>query len=235
MAELLVSVRSAEEALAALAGGAAIIDIKEPANGALGRARDSVIADVIRQVAGARPVSAAFGELVAGPAAYGGAGLRYAKWGLAACGREIDWQTAIRTMAHQWAGEMPGCQGVAVAYADWHRAAAPRVEAVADFVKRQQWPILLVDTWCKDGTNLLDWLPLAQVVQLCDDCRSSGVQVALAGALGIAEIERLLPANPQWFAVRTAACDEGKRDRAVSCERVQRIVDLLSRCQSLHD
>ena len=59
MTRLLVSVRSAAEAEAALAGGAALIDVKEPDRGALGRADDAVIADVVRAVAGRAPVSAA--------------------------------------------------------------------------------------------------------------------------------------------------------------------------------
>ena len=40
---LLVSVRSRQEAAAALAGGADIIDIKEPSQGSLGRAAASVM------------------------------------------------------------------------------------------------------------------------------------------------------------------------------------------------
>ena len=44
MMDLLVSVRSAEEAASALEGGAALIDIKEPVRGSLGRADANVIA-----------------------------------------------------------------------------------------------------------------------------------------------------------------------------------------------
>ena len=40
---LLVSVRSAAEALAALAGGADVIDVKEPNQGSLGAADDDTI------------------------------------------------------------------------------------------------------------------------------------------------------------------------------------------------
>ena len=46
---LLVSVRDAVEAEAALAGGAHLIDVKEPARGALGRADDATIAAVVRR------------------------------------------------------------------------------------------------------------------------------------------------------------------------------------------
>ena len=61
---LLVSVRSAAEALAALAGGADVIDVKEPNQGSLGAADDDTISAVVRAVAGRAPVSAALGELV---------------------------------------------------------------------------------------------------------------------------------------------------------------------------
>ena len=43
MAELLVSVRSLGEAQAALVAGAAVIDVKEPLRGSLGRADDATI------------------------------------------------------------------------------------------------------------------------------------------------------------------------------------------------
>ena len=60
---LLVSVRDAAEAAAALAGGAALIDVKEPARGSLGRADAATIAAVVAAVGGRVPVSVALGEL----------------------------------------------------------------------------------------------------------------------------------------------------------------------------
>src|SRR5262245_24051196 len=91
MAQLLVSVRSASEAETALAGGAALIDVKEPARGPLGRATEAVLADVLRSVGDRRPVSAALGELLG---AWGSADelpdavhdLAFVKWGLAGYG-----------------------------------------------------------------------------------------------------------------------------------------------------
>ena len=60
---LLVSVRDAAEAEAALAGGADLIDVKEPSRGPLGRADAGVIRYVVKAVGGRAPVSAALGEL----------------------------------------------------------------------------------------------------------------------------------------------------------------------------
>src|SRR5438552_1913494 len=59
---LLVSVRSADEVKAALAGGADLIDVKEPAKGPLAPAEAEVVAAVIDKVGGRVPVSAALGE-----------------------------------------------------------------------------------------------------------------------------------------------------------------------------
>src|SRR5262245_43921805 len=63
MTGLLVSVRSAAEAEIALAGGADVIDIKEPDRGALGAADPAVWQAVLRVVNGRAITSAALGEL----------------------------------------------------------------------------------------------------------------------------------------------------------------------------
>src|SRR5690348_863907 len=96
--QLLVSVRSAAEAEAALEGGAHLIDVKEPRHGPLGRAGAESIAAVVRAVAGRRPVSAALGELgdPADALPYPGPGLAYVKWGLGGLGGTADWRQRWR-------------------------------------------------------------------------------------------------------------------------------------------
>ncbi|MBK5187486.1 MAG: hypothetical protein JJD97_04525, partial [Gemmatimonadaceae bacterium] len=59
---LLVSVRNAEEARTALAGGAEIIDAKEPSLGALGAVELGVLREIVQAVGRMRPVSAALGD-----------------------------------------------------------------------------------------------------------------------------------------------------------------------------
>ena len=69
---LLVSVRDAAEAAAALEGGAAIIDVKEPRHGPLGAADPEAIAAVAQVVGSRRPWTMACGELGGGPGDTGG-------------------------------------------------------------------------------------------------------------------------------------------------------------------
>ena len=113
-----------------------IIDVKEPANGPLGRADGSVIAAVVKAVGGRAPVSAALGELRDCPlvrvAIELPKGVEYAKWGLAGLLRQ------------QWAHHLGvarfflglGRRVVAVAYADWVPAESPRPADVAAYAYR---------------------------------------------------------------------------------------------------
>jgi uncharacterized protein (UPF0264 family) len=124
-----------------------------------------------------------------------------------------------------------------VAYADWQCAQAPSVEEVFAFAALHPGSVLLIDTHCKEASGLtarrrrptlLDWLPREAVLDICACCRNAHIKVALAGSLDEPEIRELMPAAPDWFAVRGAACDGMDRRAEVSKEKVRRLVDLLS-------
>jgi uncharacterized protein (UPF0264 family) len=225
--DLLVSVRSAAEAEAALEGGAALIDVKEPEHGPLGRADDATIAAVVRCVAGRRPVSAALGELLRQRRPYGGGGLSYMKWGLADSGGR-DWRSDLAAAVRCVERQAPGCRVVTVAYADWRRSGAPPVDEVAAFARQRPGSVLLLDTCAKGpGRTLLDSLSAPELARVVGSCRAAGVRVALAGSLGPGQIRELLPLRPDWFAVRGAACGGSDRRETVSADRVRALVEVL--------
>jgi uncharacterized protein (UPF0264 family) len=227
MAELLVSVRSAAEAEAALSGGAALIDVKEPENGSLGRAPEETIAAVIRAVDGRRPVSAALGELKEQPDVYRDTGLKYAKWGLAGLAQG-DWRHLLITARDGLQQTPAHCRLVAVAYADWRRAAAPSPTEVCHFAVEHGCGAFLLDTWHKDGSTLLDWLALPEIAKLGRQCRTGGVPLALAGSLGPKQIARLRSVTPQWFAVRGAVCAGGKRYGGIDAAAVRELTEIAA-------
>src|SRR5947207_1356424 len=86
---LLVSVTSAAEATCAVAGGADLIDAKNPAAGALGPVSPETFRGICRSVAGARPVTAAIGDATDGDAiardarAFASTGAAFVKVGFA--------------------------------------------------------------------------------------------------------------------------------------------------------
>jgi uncharacterized protein (UPF0264 family) len=238
---LLVSVRSPQEAAAALAGGAHIIDVKEPDHGPLGRASDRTILAVLDHVAGRRPVSAALGELAEQHPPLHDSRLAFVKWGLAGCAssslprtveQECFWQTQLKNKLSQ-----PGSpQTVVVAYADWQCAQAPTITEVADFACQKPGNVLLIDTHCKEPDtlrkdrrpNLLDWISVNELRILCAQCHGAGVRVALAGSLTFAMIELLRCAEPDWFAVRGAVCTGADRLETVEANRVAEWVKCLA-------
>jgi uncharacterized protein (UPF0264 family) len=226
MAGLLVSVRSPREAEAALKGGAVLIDIKEPDAGSLGRASDAAIQAVLERIDDRLLVSAAMGELRDGARLFPGAGLAFVKWGLAGLGQHLGWRKCLAAAAKAMAQACSKTQPVAVAYADCQSALSPQPEDVCEFACENGWPFLL-DTWTKNGSTLLDFLPVSRILSLCAECRARSVKVALAGSLGIREIETLLICAPAWFAVRTAVCRGGRRRNAIDPRRVNRLVEAL--------
>jgi uncharacterized protein (UPF0264 family) len=228
---LLVSVRNVSEARAALRGGASLIDVKEPANGSLGKADDAVIAEVLRAVEGCVPVSAALGEWKLREDFSGTKpvpGLSYVKFGLAGSAGP-QWRSRLRDARIHIVDYYPGAKQVVAAYADWQKAAAPTVDEVCAYACEQKACVFLLDTYAKHpGGNLLDFLPIHKLLLLTQLCRGAGVRIALAGSLGPAEIGNLLFLRPDWIAVRGSAC-EGGRDGLVSEAKVRDLVELTSR------
>ncbi len=108
---------------------------------------------------------------------------------------------------HEW---------VAVAYADHQRAEAPTPDDVLEAALETNCSVLLIDTFVKDGTNLLDWLPVEEITSLRKATAAHGLQLALAGRVTLMDLPLLLPLQPDIIAVRGAVCELGERTAEVS-------------------
>lgn len=230
MTRLLVSVRNATEAQAALAAGTHLIDIKEPARGSLGAADPEQIDTVLAAVAGGVPVSAAWGELfqadpseahVVRPA------LRFVKWGLAGAADVADWPDA-------WSAEIgklpPSTSAVAVQYADWRRARSPSPRELLAACRQHDVRTLLVDTHDKTAGNLLDVWPLASLCEFVAAARDARMTIVLGGSLTHECLPKLLALKPDYVAVRGAACTGG-RTGTIDPQRVQALVRILAQLE----
>ena len=178
-------------------------------------------------MAGRRPVSAALGEMAEWPDDDISADLdrlHFVKWGLSRCGD--DWRDRIARLRGLVEGRSP-CKVVLTCYADCRRAGSPAPDDVCHHAIASRAAVLLLDTWSKDGTRLLDWLPLHSLDRIVRACHDAGVRVALGGSLGRRDIERLLPLRPDWIAVRGAACAEGRRDGPLDSIAVAALVALI--------
>jgi (5-formylfuran-3-yl)methyl phosphate synthase len=224
---LLVSVRDSAEAATALRGGATLIDVKEPRHGSLGRASAERWQEVAQRVAERVPVSVACGELLeeacaASPAAL--ASVTYIKCGLAGCSAVPDWPRRWSGWLRQLPREI---QPVAVAYADWQRALAPRPEHVLRWAVRLHCRVMLWDTHTKDGTCLLDHLSRPALHTLTRAAHQQGLLVVLAGSVSPDLVPALLSFAPDYLAVRGAACG-GDRQGVVREHLVKQLVRSLA-------
>ena len=105
---------------------------------------------------------------------------------------------------------------VAVAYADYQRAHAPVPEDVLAAALETNCSVLLIDTFVKDGTTLLDWMSVQEIASLRKATSAHGLQFAVAGRVTLLELPSLLPMQPDIIAVRGAVCERGERTAAIS-------------------
>ncbi len=207
MTALLASVRSPEEAELALAGGADVIDLKDPAQGALGALPCNVIAAAAARVAGRRPVSATAGDLAMEAAAVteavdriAGTGVDFVKVGLFPGG---DVPACLDALACR------SVRLVAVLFAD----RAPDfglIERIAEcgFVG------VMLDTANKGDGSLRRHLSERALGGFVDGARDSGLFVGLAGSLARDDIVPLLELGPDYLGFR-GALTSGGRDAAL--------------------
>jgi uncharacterized protein (UPF0264 family) len=223
---LLVSVRSAEEAVAALAGGADVIDVKEPEHGPLGAADAKSIAHIVQVVAGRVPVTAAAGELL-DVSARGAmrtleslpSGVSLYKIGLHGCRDVADWKARWHQAASRCDIAAHCARPVAVVYADWRSARSPEPSDVLQIAVEYGCPALLIDTWDKSAGNLFEHWTMKELVRFISQARAHPMAVVLAGSLGASNIATAVRLAPDLVAVRGAACDNG-RSGTISAKRV---------------
>jgi (5-formylfuran-3-yl)methyl phosphate synthase len=219
--QLLVSVRDAEEARAALAGGADIVDAKEPGSGALGAVSVDALRAIVAAVGNRRPVTAALGDaaneqaIERDAAAFGAAGATTIKAGFAgiADGRTIEMLLAA-------ARHGTGADVIAVAYADYVGAASANPRDVLEAAARAGAAGILIDTADKAGPGLLDLMSLAALTRLVSQARAEGLLVALAGRLTIDDLLPVRDAGAHVAGVRGAACDGGRLGR-IAADRIR--------------
>ena len=228
---LLVSVRSPEEANAALRGGADILDVKEPRRGSLGMADIEVIAAIARQLADSNhdqiqratpiPLSVALGEVHDWRNARSipplPEAVTFAKLGLSHLAPHNNWSDEWLRVRHSF--EERGTaqlNWVAVAYADADAATSPPIDDVLTAAIDTNCSGLLIDTFTKTGLTLTDCCHITSLAVLADRCHSAGLFLALAGRLTRESLPALNRIPADVLAIRSAACEAATREGRVT-------------------
>jgi (5-formylfuran-3-yl)methyl phosphate synthase len=226
---LLVSVTDAREARVAVEGGVDIVDVKNPAEGALGAPTPGVIERVREVVPAERPVSAALGDLpglpgtaalaAVGAACSGAAYVKVGLWGTSTTDEAVAVLRAVRDAVDG------GATVIAAAYADAERVHGgplpPR--AVVEAARRAGAGGCLLDTALKDGRGLFEWLSSEALRALVAEGHAAGLEMALAGALRAEDLSAVRATGADIVGVRSAACRDGRRAAPLDAERIRRL------------
>lgn len=236
---VLVSVRSTVEAAEAVAGGAAIVDVKEPSRGPLGRADVEVAVSIGRIVGGRASLTLACGELADAAAISASTstiaerlasddhpGPLAAKAGPA--GMPLDrWRRDYESLATRLGRTAGGIELVAVAYADWRAAEAPDPTRLIEAAVAVGAATILIDTFDKAAGGLLEPTELGPVRDWVAAAHAGGVRVALAGRLSLVGVSLAAGLGADIVGVRSAACG-GSRLGQVDRGHVAEIVGTLA-------
>lgn len=219
MTRLLASVTSIEEAEIVIGAGADIVDLKDPARGALGALPAARIRAIAAAVDGRCPVSATIGDLPADPElllqavkATAATGVDFIKVGL--FGPEY-FQACLHSLA-QHAGE--GLRLIAVLFADT-QPDFDVVYALAD----AGFAGVMLDTADKAGGSLRQHLSLPQLSEFVAATKALGLLTGLAGSLRVDDIAPLLTADADYLGFRTALCSGHARTAAIDTAAVTAI------------
>lgn len=219
MSAMLASVSSLQEALLVQDCDVDIIDLKDPARGALGALDLSLVTDIVEHINGATTVSATIGDLP-----YQAELIEKAVRSTAATGVDIikigafgDAEDAAM-LALLARLQAQGLRIVLVIFAenyneqlDMHKLARAGISG------------LMLDTMDKGSGSLRDKLADPVLHGFIDRARELGLLSGLAGSLQEQDIAPLLPLAPDYLGFRGALCCQGRRNNLLDLEATRRI------------
>ncbi|MCD1643645.1 (5-formylfuran-3-yl)methyl phosphate synthase [Aurantimonas coralicida] len=221
MIKLLASVTGPHEAGIVLEGGADLVDLKDPAKGALGAVSPQVLADTMDMVAGRRPVSAVAGDLPMLPdtvreAVEARIAADFVKIGLFPASRDARLAVieGLRPLAKR-----TGLIAVFFADGDPDFSLLP-VLAEAGFRGA------MIDTIGKSNGRLMAHLSMPALGDFVRNARDLGLMSGLAGSLEPPDVPRLAVLRPDYLGFR-GALTTGARDAPVDLAAVRTIRALL--------
>jgi uncharacterized protein (UPF0264 family) len=224
---LMVSVISPEEVPTAIAGGADILDVKNPAEGSLGAPDAQILRNVTAIAPDSVQVSAAIGDMpnlpgTASLAALGAAscGVNYVKVGLYGPKSEEE---AIYMLGALLKAVRPflNVKIIAAGYADAQRSGTLDPCLLPGIARKAGISGCLLDTYVKDGRNLFDFQVPEVLRALAVEAHAGGLLFALAGALQAEHLRLAHEVGADIVGVRTAACRGNRRNGRLDLEKIR--------------
>jgi uncharacterized protein (UPF0264 family) len=233
--KLLVSPTDENEALEAVAGGADIIDVKNPKEGSLGASFPWIIKRVREVTPKSLEVSCALGDLPNLPgsvalAALGAAstGVKYIKCSLLGVKTPQEAVCLIRVVTKAALDYDPSIKVAAAGFADSERVGSVDALLIPQIAHQAGAHIAMIDTAIKDGKNLLTFLDVEQLREFVAESHRYGLKAALAGSIRKEDLTKLYNLGTDIVGVRGSACSNGNRATGqITKEKVREIVEII--------
>ncbi|MGQ9719151.1 MAG: (5-formylfuran-3-yl)methyl phosphate synthase [Nitrososphaerales archaeon] len=211
--KLLVSVSETDEAVDAFRGGADIIDIKNPKEGALGANFPWVIADVRRTLGHNVKISATIGDMpnlpgTASLAALGAAssGADYVKVGLFGTRSLDEALYMVKSVVRSVKDYDPKVKIIASGYADHAEFGGLSPLLLPKIAYKSGAYGVLIDVKNKGESKLFDFLSPPQLKLFVNETHDFDLIVALAGGLGKEDLPQVQELGADIMGVRRAVC-----------------------------
>ncbi len=222
---LMVSVQNVAEALEAEQGGADVVDVKNLQEALVGSGHPDIVRQVRSQIPVEKHVSVTLGVVPNQPgtvamAAYAAAALNATsvKVGF----RQADYAMAVEVLRQsRQALEGFNTKLIGSLFADnllYEGGLDPKL--MIQLARDGECDGFLIDTLTKDGRNLFDFIPEAELREMVLRGKELGLSTSLSGHLKLQDLDELARINPDIVGVRGAVCASGNRDRAVAWEAV---------------
>ena len=216
MTGMLASVNSVEEAALVLSANVDIIDLKQPALGALGALETGLVKKIVAEIDGRCPVSATVGDLPMQPEivfnavkAMAETGVDYIKIGFFPDG---DWLGTIEKLASL---AQKNLALIAVLFAD----ADPDFDIISA-LKKAGFKGVMLDTMNKGNGSLTQVMAKTDIAQFVSLAKAHQLICGLAGSLRLEDIPELMPYQPDYLGFRGALCLQHNRIARLSEQSV---------------
>jgi len=228
-----------KEACEAVAGGADIIDVKNPQEGALGANFPWVIKKIRDLTPKNVEVSCALGDVPDLPgsvslAALGASmlGVDYVKVGL--YGIKTDWEAIYLLQNVKEAAKQcnPKIKVAAVGYADAQRVGGLDPMLIPELTFKAHADVAMLDTAVKDGKSLFSFLSMEQLKKFVEYSHHLGLTVAFAGSLQKENLPVVCSLGVDIAGLRGAACTSGDRVKGeIQSTLVHELVEVVKQAE----
>ena len=237
--KLLISPINEQEASEAIAGGADIIDVKNPQEGALGANFPWVIKKIKEITPKNIEVSCTLGEIPNLPgsislAALGAAslGVDYVKVGLFGLKTSQQAIYLLQNVSQAVKEYYPKIKIVAAGYADAERINALNPMLIPEIAFNAHVDVAMVDTAIKDDKTLFSFLTEKQLAKFVDSAHDFGLEAALAGSLRKQDLSVVYGLGADVAGLRGAACTNSDRVTGqLKKDLVRELVDILKQAE----